>query len=81
MSLLIDGEVSASGEIPRLLGMLSSTGMDIGCASAPVCKDYGPPFAYPGRIRRAVFELPARATEQDRREEAERQARAAASRQ
>jgi len=81
VSLLIDGEVSASGEIPRLLGMLSSTGMDIGCASAPVCKDYGPPFAYPGRIRRVVFELPARATEQDRREEAERQARAAASRQ
>lgn len=81
VTLLIDGEVAASGEIPRLLGMLSSTGMDIGLASAPVCKDYAPPFAYPGTIARVVFELPERASEQDKREDAQRQARAAAARQ
>ena len=31
--LLIDGEVVADGEIPLLLGMLSSTGMDLGRAN------------------------------------------------
>lgn len=81
VSLLIDGEVSGAGEIPRLLGMLSSTGMDIGHAAAPVCRAYAPPFAYPGLIRRVVFDMPPRPTEQDKQEEAERQARAAASRQ
>ena len=79
--LLLDGEVVARDEIPRLLGMLSSTGMDLGRAIAPVNRDYQPPFAYPGAIRRVTFELARRPTEQDKREEALREARAAMTRQ
>ena len=79
--LLLDGDVVAEDEIPLLLGMLSSTGMDFGRAIAPVNRDYQPPFAYPGTIRKVTFELARRPTEQDRREEALRQARAAMARQ
>ena len=79
--LLIDGEVVAEDEIPWLLGMLSSTGMDLGRAIAPVNRDYQPPFAYPGVIRTVTFELAMRPTEQDKREEARREARAAMTRQ
>jgi hypothetical protein len=61
--------------------MLSSTGMDFGHAMAPVCRDYTPPFAYGGKIRTVTFELPQRASEQDKKEEAEREARAAMARQ
>lgn len=81
VSILVDGAVAATREIPRLLGMLSSTGMDIGHAMAPICKEYAPPFAYGGKIRTVTFELPARASEQDKKEEAEREARAAMTRQ
>jgi arylsulfatase len=61
--------------------MLSSTGMDIGRALAPVNSDYQPPFAYAGRIAKVTFELPARKTEREKKEEAEREARAAMARQ
>ena len=79
--LLIDGEVVAEGNIPRLLGMLSSTGMDLGRAIAPINRDYQPPFAYPGKIGKVTFVLASRPTEQDKRADAERQARAAMARQ
>lgn len=79
--LLVDGDQQAEGEIPRLLGMLSSTGMDFGRAMAPVNKAYQPPFEYPGDIRRVIFELARRPGRQDRAEEAEREGRAAMARQ
>ncbi|MCB1644899.1 MAG: arylsulfatase [Pseudomonadales bacterium] len=79
--ILVNGELQAEAEIPRLLGMLSSTGMDFGRAMAPINKDYQPPFAYPGQIRRVVFQLPVRANSKDKAEEAEREARAAMARQ
>ncbi len=79
--LLIDGDIVAEDEIPLLLGMLSSTGMDVGRAIAPINRDYQPPFAYPGTISRVTFELAQRPTERDRREDSERQARAALARQ
>ena len=79
--LLIDGEVVAEGNIPRLLGMLSSTGMDLGRAIAPINRDYQPPFAYPGKIGKVTFTLASRPNEQDKRADAERQARAAMARQ
>ena len=79
--LLLNGEVVAQDEIPWLLGMLSSTGMDLGRAIAPVNRDYQPPFAYPGTIRKVTFELARRPTERDKRDEARREARAAMTRQ
>lgn len=56
--LSVDGRPVASGEIPRLLFMISSTGMDIGRSLSPVVADYAAPFAYPGRIETVAFELP-----------------------
>ncbi|XOV89840.1 MAG: arylsulfatase [Pseudomonadota bacterium] len=79
--LLVDGELQAEGEIPRILGMISSTGMDFGRAMAPLNRDYQPPFVYPGKIETVTFELPVRPNDTDRKEEAEREARAAMTRQ
>ena len=81
VTLSVDGAVAATGRVPRLVGMLSSTGMDLGQALAPINRDYDPPFAYPGRIARVIFELPVRTSRRDRKEEAERGARAAMARQ
>jgi arylsulfatase len=56
--LRVDGAVAASVAIPRLLFLISSTGMDLGRSLAPVNDDYHAPFAYPGRIDEVVFEIP-----------------------
>src|SRR5580698_3025957 len=56
--LKVDGEPVAAGKIPRLLFIISSTGMDLGRSLSPVTSDYAAPFAYPGQIDRVVFELP-----------------------
>jgi arylsulfatase len=80
-TLHVDGAEVASATIPRLVGMLSSTGMDLGRAIAPVNGDYQPPFAYSGKIHRVEFELPARSSKRDREEEADREGRAAMARQ
>jgi arylsulfatase A-like enzyme len=56
--LRVDGEPVAAGKIPRLLFIISSTGMDLGRSLSPVTSDYAAPFAYPGQIDRVVFELP-----------------------
>jgi arylsulfatase len=81
LRLIVDGELQAEAELSRLLGMLSSTGMNLGRAIAPINHDYNPPFKYPGTIKRVIFELPSRPTDKDKREEAEREARAAMTRQ
>jgi arylsulfatase len=81
VTLCVDGSDVAKGRIPRLLAMLSSTGMDIGRAIAPVNRDYTPPFAYGGRIDKVTFELAARREAGDAKDEAEREARAAMARQ
>ncbi len=81
VALLADGEPIGEGRIPRLLVILSSTGMDLGRSLAPVNDDYAAPFAYPGAIHGVIFELAERATERERAAEAEASARAAMSRQ
>ena len=58
VSLSIDGEQVAGARVPRLLFMISSTGMDLGRSLSPVTDDYVAPFAYPGRIAKIVFEVP-----------------------
>jgi len=81
ITMLIDGEEVAHGDIAWLLGMLSSSGMDFGRAGAPVNREYDPPFVYPGTIHKVTFTLPARRSDKERKEEAEREARAAMTRQ
>jgi arylsulfatase A-like enzyme len=56
--LAVDGGKVAEAEIPTLLRMLSSTGMDLGRSLSPVNGDYAAPFAYSGRIHTVKFELP-----------------------
>ena len=56
--LSIDGAPVGAADIPRLLFIISSTGMDLGRSLAPVNDDYAAPFAYPGRIEQVVFEVP-----------------------
>jgi arylsulfatase len=58
ITLTIDGAAAARGHAPRLLFMISSTGMDLGRSLSPVTDDYMAPFAYPGVIRKVVFETP-----------------------
>jgi arylsulfatase len=58
IALSVDGEAVASGHAPRLLFMMSSTGMDLGRSLSPVTEDYAAPFAYPGRIDEVVFDTP-----------------------
>ncbi len=58
-AISIDGRAAGEAQIPRLLFIISSTGMDFGRSLAPVNDDYEAPFAYPGRIREVVFEVPA----------------------
>ena len=58
-TLSIDGKPAGEALIPRLLFIISSTGMDFGRSLAPVNDDYEAPFVYPGRIREVVFEVPA----------------------
>jgi arylsulfatase A-like enzyme len=57
-SLSVDGQFAAAGKIPRLLFLISSTGMDVGRSLSPVTDDYAAPFAYPGKIEQIVFQLP-----------------------
>ncbi|HUO12804.1 MAG TPA: arylsulfatase [Caulobacteraceae bacterium] len=60
-ALAVDGQTVAESPIPRLLYMMSSTGMDLGRSLAPVNDDYVGPFVYPGEIHTIVFQLPAQA--------------------
>ncbi len=58
VALAVDGKTVATGEIKKLLFMISSMGMDIGRSLAPVNDDYLEPFNYEGHIRRVIFEVP-----------------------
>ena len=57
VTISIDDLAVASAELGPLMRTLSSLGMDIGRANAPVCTDYVAPFIYPGVIRELVFEI------------------------
>jgi arylsulfatase len=58
IELLVDGQIVGAGRAPKLLYIVSSTGMDIGRSQSPINDDYRAPFAYPGRISKVVFEIP-----------------------
>jgi arylsulfatase A-like enzyme len=67
-TLLLDGAEVGSVVIPEMAAMVSSTGMDVGRSTAPVCHDYAPPFEFQGRIRRVVFDIRPRTPKTERRE-------------
>ena len=60
--LSVDGAEVGSVEIPKLVRMLGSTGLDVGRdALSPVVDDYDAPFAFTGTIERIVFSIQSRA--------------------
>ena len=58
LTLAADGDDLTSIEIPRLVRMLGSTGLDVGRDGlSPVCDDYDAPFPFTGRIDRITFAI------------------------
>lgn len=59
--VIVAGERSGRAEVPFVLRMFSTNGMDIGHnPGSPVSESYDAPFAFNGAIRRVVFETPQR---------------------
>jgi arylsulfatase len=57
----IDGVACGSVDIPKILRMISSNGMDAGCdGGSAVSDDYHGPFHFQGKIARLVFDMPGR---------------------
>jgi arylsulfatase len=60
-TVLINGRVSGSVEVPKVLRVISSTGMDIGRDGlSPVTDDYEGQFPFTGKIYKVVFDIPKR---------------------
>jgi len=66
LTVAADGVDVGSVEVPRIVRMLGSTGVDIGRdALSPVVDDYEAPFAFTGTIERVVFETSGRRSAAD----------------
>ncbi len=62
LTLAVDGEDLNSVEIPKLVRMLGSTGLDVGRdALSPVVDDYEGPFPFTAAIARVTFSIRSRA--------------------
>ena len=76
ITLLVDGKEIGNVHIPKIMRILGSMGMDLGCDRlSPVCPDYVAPFPFTGKIVQATFEIRSRPTKID--EQAEMRAEAA----
>jgi arylsulfatase len=64
-TVTIDGVACGEVETPTVLRMISSNGMDAGCDGGSPVGDYVAPFAFQGRIRRLVFEMPDRSPREE----------------
>ena len=64
-TLLFDDQPEATVEIPRILRVISSAGMDVGRdALSQVCNDYQGPFPFNRKIHRLIFDVPKRESTQ-----------------
>lgn len=82
VTLNINGTDCGTMEVPFVLRMISSTGMDIGRDSlSPVTGDYQAPFPFSGVIRKVEVELPKYRPAAEENEEAGVRQRAEMSRQ
>ena len=80
-TIAIDGTPCGRVEIPKILRMISSTGMDAGRdPGSPVGDDYAAPFAFEGKIVRLMFDMPER-SKRDEKAARSAEAKAAMSRQ
>ena len=66
LTLVVDGDDVGAVEVPKLVRMLGSTGLDVGRdALSPVIDDYAAPFPFTGVIRRITFDIRSRADAAD----------------
>ena len=66
LTVSADGRDLADADVPQLVRMLGSTGMDIGRdALSPVVGDYEPPFHFTGRIVQVAFQVRSRSDAAD----------------
>jgi arylsulfatase len=64
--LVVDGNEIGSVHIPKIMRILGSMGMDLGCDRlSPVAPDYVAPFPFNGAINKAQFELRSKPTKAD----------------
>jgi hypothetical protein len=74
-TLKIDGVACGQVEVPKVLRMISSYGMDAGRdAGSAVSDDYQAPFDFQGTIKRLVFDMPRRPKRDEREARAAQQA-------
>ena len=72
ITLAIDGQACGAIQVPYVMRMISSTGMDIGKDTlSPVTDDYKAPFAFAGRILRFDVDLPRYRNPQEKQEDEE----------
>ncbi len=82
ITLIIDDKECGSIQVPYILRMISSTGLDIGRNSlSPITEDYKAPFHFTGTIRKVNIKLPRYRKPSRIREDAETQYRAEMSKQ
>ena len=68
ITLRIDDAPCGSIEVPQVMRMISSNGMNVGRdPSVSVSPDYAAPFEFQGRIIRLVFQLPEKSSRGERR--------------
>ena len=66
MVLVVDGKEVGSVHIPKIMRILGSMGMDLGCDRlSPVAPDYVAPFPFNGSITKAHFEIRSKPTKAD----------------
>jgi len=82
INLTIDEKECGSIQVPYIMRMISSTGLDIGRNSlSPVTDDYKAPFAFTGKIKKVNIKLPRYRKPSEIRKDAETQFRAEMSKQ
>ena len=66
LTIAADGADLASVAIPRIIRMMGSTGVDVGCDRlSTVVDDYEGPFAFTGELRKVTFRIEGRRDRRD----------------
>ena len=82
LTLVIDGQECGTIQVPYVMRMISSTGLDIGQDTlSPVTDDYKAPFAFTGRILKFDAVLHRYRTPQEKQEDEEAKMRTEMSKQ
>ena len=70
VTLTVDGNIVGSGEIPWMMGTISSVGMSVALdTGSPVSREYAAPFAFEGDLQTMEFQLISRQDAEARKAE------------